>query len=122
MEHPDPKCRKNQEDFLEKCSPDQREYHARFFRIGNATYRYHQLVLSDNDNIPEPYFVEWLNGLQEPIRRDMEKRGFEACKSVLSFTRYVNERRDIGMDDFLKENLSEEDYKYHRSIGNNNDI
>ena len=116
MKHPNKQQQQNQADFLANCPPEQREFHARLFRIGNATYRYHQLAASVKDEIPEEYYFEWLEGLPEPIREDMKKKGFEACKSILSFTRYVNERRDIGLDEWLKNNLSEEDYNYHQSL------
>lgn len=43
------------------------------------------------------------------ISADMEKRGFEECKSFFSFSRYVNERNDYGM----REHLSESDYEYY---------
>lgn len=112
MNHPDPQIQQNQEEFLKRYPEDQREFHARLFRIGNATYRYHQLAASAGD-IPESYFEEWLEGLPANIRKDMEKQGFEKCKSMLSFTRYVNECRDIGMDDWMKKHLSEEDYNVY---------
>lgn len=108
MKHPNPDIQKNQEQFLNSCPPEEKEFHSRLFRIGNATYRYHRLAAPDE--IPEEFFPEWLNGLPEQIRMDMEKKGFEACKSILSFTRYVNERRDIGMDEWMRGNLSDEDY------------
>ena len=117
-QHPDAKCRKNQEEFLRNCpSSSKREFHARLFRIGNVTYRYHEMVFSDLDNIPELYYREWLEGLPEGIKADMEKRGFEGCKTVISFTRYVNERRDIGYEEWLQKYLSNEDYKYHLEQG-----
>ena len=49
----------------------------------------------------------------------MEEKGFEECKSVLPFTRYVNERNDIGLDEFLKENLTIQDYEAHKKMGEN---
>jgi len=49
----------------------------------------------------------------------MKKQGFEACKSTLPFTRYVNERRDIGMDEWMKQHLSEEDYKTYKDSTKN---
>lgn len=108
MKHPNPDIQKNQEQFLNSCPPEEKEFHSRLFRIGNAAYRYHQL--SASDEIPEKYFTEWLEGLPEQIRMDMKKKGFAACKSILSFTRYVNERRDIGMDEWMRGNLSDEDF------------
>ena len=47
-------------------------------------------------------FKEWLQGLPNNIRSDMEKKGFDRCKTMLSFTRYVNEKNDLGMEAYIK--------------------
>jgi len=115
MEHPDKKCQKKQADFLNQCSVSEKEYHASLFRISNATYIYHQLAYSTSEQILKSYYIEWLNGLPSRIMEDMKRQGYEKCKGILSFTRYVNERNDIGMDEWMKENLSEDDYKQYKS-------
>lgn len=100
MKHPNPKLQSYQEEFLEKCSPKEREYHARLFRYGNAAYIYHQLAdVAKNKDSLKLYYEEWLQGLPSYIAVDMKKKGFEQCKSLFPFTRYVNERTDIGMDE-----------------------
>ena len=33
---------------------------------------------------------------------------------MVPFTRYVNERTDIGMDEWMKDHLSSEDYKNYK--------
>lgn len=48
--------------------------------------------------------------LPEDVRSYMKNKGFELCKGVLSFTRYVMEKNDIGMDEWMKNHLSEDDY------------
>ena len=117
MQHPDLKYQKTQEEFLKNCPAEEKEFHERFFRIGNATYVYHQRATSINDKVQEAYYYEWLEGLPEAIRKDMQKKGYEACKTMLSFTRYVNERSDIGMDDWMKIHLSEADYEFWLDMG-----
>ncbi|MDR1340419.1 MAG: hypothetical protein LBK58_10260 [Prevotellaceae bacterium] len=59
------------------------------------------------------YFNEWLEGLPANIKKDMKLKGFEACKRMFPFTRYVNERQDIGMGEWMKQHLSAEDYEYY---------
>lgn len=116
MEHPDPECQKRQEDFLKECPDEEREFHARLFRYGNAVYRYHQLAaLPINKDSLELYYQEWLQGLPQNIKTDMEKKGFEYCKATLSFTRFVNERTDISMEEWLKDHLSGADYEYYKT-------
>ncbi|SMO90773.1 hypothetical protein SAMN06265379_11411 [Saccharicrinis carchari] len=111
MKHPIKKIQKNQDDFLKNCPDNMKEFHARMFRIGNASYRYHKQANSLSVKMAKKYFHEWLEGLPDSITADMRAKGFEACKTMLPFTRYVNERCDAGMDDWMKEHLSEEDFK-----------
>lgn len=67
---------------------------------GNAAYIYHQLAdVAKNKDSLKLYYEEWLQGLPSYIAVDMKKKGFEQCKSLFPFTRYVNERTDIGMDE-----------------------
>ena len=115
MLHPDKSIQKKQRDFLLQCPESEREYHARMFRIGNATIIYHQLAASNNDTTLEIYYREWLAGLPPALMQHMQQQGFEACKSMLPFTRFVNERKDYGLDDWLKQHLSEDDYNSYKS-------
>ena len=113
MEHPNIRQRKNQAKLLAQMPEEQRVEQARMFRFGNALYIYHrqaeQLEPSEDD------FEEWLDGLPENIREDMEIQGFELCSGVLSFQRYVMEKNGIGMGEWMKEKLSDEDYKAYRT-------
>lgn len=85
MTHPDPDQNKYQAEFLESCAPDKRRMHELIFKIGNATFRYHQLARSFEPT--EELWNEWIEGLQEPVRSGMQSMGFEKCKTVLAFTR-----------------------------------
>ena len=69
----------------------------------------HQKLHSMQALKPEDFEI-WLTGLPENIRNDMKIKGFELCKGVLSFTRYIMEKNDIGMEEWLKNNLTKEDY------------
>lgn len=118
MKHPNAECQKMQEDFLKNCPKEDREFHARLFRYGNAAYTYHQLAKAPrNKDSLKFYYEEWLQGLPPNIATDMKKKGFEGCKMALPFTRYVNERTDIGMDEWMKEHLSDDDYSYYKKNG-----
>ena len=58
-------------------------------------------------------FDEWLNSLPSKIAGIMKSRGFEQCKTVLSFTHFVNEHNNKNMNEWMKEHLSEEDFAYY---------
>ena len=115
MKHPNPKIQKNQDDFLKNCSDKEREFHARIFRIGNATIHYHKLAATSSMNKAkfETFYQDWLKGLPDNIREVMEKKGLKGCRSILSFTRYVNERNDFGIAEWMKTHLSAEDYDFY---------
>jgi hypothetical protein len=116
MTHPDPKCNEYQAVFLAKCSPDQRSLHELIFKVGNATFRYHQQARDFNPN--EADWNEWLEGLDDPIKSAMKDKGFEECKSILAFTRYVMEKNDQGLDAYLKENLPPGDLEDYKKLVN----
>lgn len=116
MKHPNHEIQKKQDEFLKQCPENQREFHAKLFRIGNATYKYYELASLPEEKILKSYYLEWLEGLPDDFSLYMKKQGFEKCKSVLSFRRYINEREDIGLDEYLKTHLSEEDYTTYKII------
>jgi len=111
MDHPIEEQNKIQKAFLEKLPSKDRPYHKKLFSIGNASIRYH--MLSNEYEPTETDFKTWLEGLPEPIKTDMKERGFESCKTHLPFTRFVLERRDIGMDAWMKEHLTKSEYKFY---------
>ena len=117
MQHPNKKRQEEQENFLKQCTKDEKKYHARLFRLGNAAFIYHSLATSGNNETLKIFFTEWLEGLPANIKADMKRLGFDKCKNMLPFTRYVNERQDIGMDEWMKEHLTEDDYKYYKEQG-----
>lgn len=112
VKHPLEQCNIAQENFISNIADQDKEYHSLLFSYGNASYLYHNLPI-------EPAFedyTEWLEGLNEKIRKDMQSKGFEACKNILSFTRYVREKRDIGMEDFVKEKMGIEQYSKFKEL------
>ncbi|MEM6844644.1 MAG: hypothetical protein AAF632_20675 [Bacteroidota bacterium] len=42
MKHPNSDTQQHQEAFLKNCPDDQREFHARMFRVGDAALHYHR--------------------------------------------------------------------------------
>jgi len=114
VKHPDEKCNIQQEAFLAKCPENERRFHELLFTNGNISYRYHMEAKEFSPT--EKDYEEWLEGLPENIRKDMQKRGFQECKSILSFTRYVNEKNDIGMDEYIRQHMDPEDFAEYQLI------
>lgn len=114
MKHPIEKYNEQQAKFLEGLSSEERPFHDRLFRIGNASYCYYQQ--SNKEVAPtEPEYHEWLSGLPDNIGHDMKAKGFEKCKTNISFLRYLLEKRDIGLGEWMQRHLSIEDYNWWQS-------
>ena len=112
VKHPDNKCNLYQNEFLKGLSPDDREKQALMFSYGNAAYKYHSIDIKPT--IED--FNEWIEGIEQPARKGMKDLGFEKCKGVLSFTLYVKEKHDIGMEEFLKNEMGNDYLKYLRIL------
>jgi len=115
-EHPNPDCRKAQQEFLEKCPPELLEFHSLLFKVGNITHWYYEETKNVPDKILSEYYKEWLVGLPDNIRTDMKSKGFDYCKNTIPFLRYVNERQDIGFDEWIKKYLSPTDYQKYMEM------
>lgn len=108
VKHPDETRNASQNKFLDSLNEQDKEKQALMFSYGNATYKYHTLDIKST--IED--FNEWIDGLDEPIKSGMKDLGFQKCTGVLSFTRYVREKKDIGMEDFLKNEMGSDYSKY----------
>ncbi|MFD3003597.1 hypothetical protein ACFS7Z_24785 [Pontibacter toksunensis] len=114
VKHPDEKYRKNQEEFLDSCPPEDRRFHALMFTYGNITYRYH---LRSTEFIPSLQdYYEWLEGLPDDMRLAMRQLGFGVCKSAPSFTRYVMEKNDVGLEEYIRQHMDAEDYAAYKAM------
>lgn len=61
------------------------------------------------------YFEEYVDGLpNEQVKAGERTRGLEAATRSWPFRRYVLERNDFGMDEFMRLNLSEADYTFYK--------
>ena len=150
MRHPIEHYNERQAEALASLPEAKREWMARMFRIGNATYCYYNrakdlAVFDAGDQPAEPagdllewleqqlspsttsqsarellavYFEEYLAGLaHDGLRRAEQAAGLDKAKTSFPFRRYVLERHDIGMDEYLRQHLSKEDYAFHIECG-----
>ncbi len=112
MEHPNSKRGIARAEYLSRLPEEERENKAGEIGIGNACYIYHQQAVPIQENRLIMYYKGWLEGLPTNISRQTRTLGFEACKTMIPFTRYVSERNDIGMRDRMKKHLSASDFNY----------
>lgn len=113
--HPDEGCHQSQTELLEREeNPTERARLAQLLRWGNATYCYyhhHYIEATEAD------YLEWLEGLPARPQAAMRALGFEANKEALPLRRYVLEKNDVGLGDFLRVVLSPADWQAYEEAG-----
>lgn len=119
IKHPDNECNTTQEAYVNEASPEQKRFHELLFTIGNATIIYHNRAKSFEPN--EADYQEWLEGLPKNMRAEMEKKGFKECQFILSFTRYVMEKNDVGQEKFVRHLVGDEVYNEYLKVCLNSD-
>lgn len=112
--HPVDECHESQLECLAQTPLDERAHLAQLLRFGNATYCYYHFHETD---VTEADYLEWLDGL--PVaggaQAKMRALGFEELRDSLPLRRYVLEKNDIGLSDFLRVLLSPADWQAYQS-------
>ena len=85
----------------------------RLLRIGRITTGYYKQL--NTQELTEKDFKLWIESLEEPMRGVFNKKGLEDCRGVLNFQRFILELQDKGLDEYLKNNLTEEDFNFYRA-------
>lgn len=113
--HPDEGCHQSQLELLrQQASPAERDHLAQLLRWGNATYcYYHQHPVA----VREADYLEWLDGLPARPQAAMRALGFEEMRNSLPLRRYVLEKNDIGLSEFLRGLLSSADWQAYEQAG-----
>lgn len=110
--HPDNGCHLSQIELLTlEEDPLERAQLAQQLRWGNAVscyYHHHHVEATEAD------YLEWLEELPKRPQAVMRALGFEDNKNALALRRYVLEKNDIGLSDFLKVVLSPADWQAYQ--------
>jgi hypothetical protein len=76
--------------------------------LNKAITDYYEQLKHDSITIDE--FKFWLESLPEPMRTHFKNESIENCKGVLNLQRFVLELRDLSLEEFLKDRLTEEEF------------
>lgn len=99
----------NREDIIFVLDWDETfmERQMRISKVQLAYYKQYPLTPTEED------YQIWLDGLEGAFKKGMTEKGFDFCKNSLPFQRFYYEyRHDHGMDEYMKRNLSEEDFNW----------
>ena len=80
-------------------------------RIGRATTDYYKQL--NRNELTDKDFNLWIESLEEPMRSSFKNKGLDNCRGVLNFQRFILELQDKGLDEYLKNNLTDEDFSYY---------
>lgn len=113
VKHPIEELNLKQEDLLQNIPQEYKDYYSMLFSYGNGAVLYHSFPIEPTIQDYE----EWIKGLPEGnFKIDMHAKGFEFCKTILPFSRYIREKNDIGMDRFIIDKMGEELYHKYKLI------
>lgn len=109
--HWNPELRKNQAELLESLPEESRGFAAFMIRTGNVAAHYY------SQREAEPTledFEDWLIGLPAQLAAFHRANGYEKSKGALPLRRHAAERNDVGLEAYMKDALSPEDYEKWR--------
>lgn len=77
-----------------------------------AITEYYKQLNSSSISIEE--FSLWIDSLQDPMKGHFKAKGIDSCRGVLNLQRFVLELRDMPLDEYLKERLTEEEFRAYK--------
>lgn len=102
-----------QEFFLKYLAENNKEYHTLQISYTNAVYLYYDLQV----NVSEHDYEEWLNEItDEKLRSAMQSKGMKECQKTSSFIRFINNKRNIIEDDYIREKMGNEQYNRYKML------
>lgn len=84
-----------------------------YMRVSQMMVQYYR------DTPVKPTFKDWqqwIDSLDEPMKRVHFEDGFEKSKTALPFIRFYSELHDFGMRDYMREKLNREDLNYYLKV------
>jgi hypothetical protein len=102
-----------QEFFLQLIPEADMEYHTLKISYSNAVYLYYNLQL----NVSIYDYKEWLNGIKnEKLKREMESEGFEKCRQNYLFLQFIQNKRNIRENDYIRDKMGNEEYIRYKEL------
>lgn len=114
VRHPLDHCNRTQEETVQQLPEDRRRFQELFYSYANAVYRYHQEAAAHNPTHQD--YEEWLGGLTPGIASVMAEKGFKECQTMLSFTRYVQEKHDVGQEAYVRGLMGDQEYQEYKTL------
>ena len=81
--------------------------------LGEITRAYYSQTTEGD--YTEETFKLWLDSLSPKIREYFKSKGLKECRGVLNYQRFVLELRDTGLDEYLKDKLTPDQYERYKS-------
>lgn len=85
----------------------------RLIRIGHIFTAYYKQL--NPQDLTEDNFKLWIEGLNDPMKTVFNKKGLQGCRGVIAFQRFILELQDNGLEEYLKNELTGEDYTFYKA-------
>lgn len=112
--HPDPEVQRAQCDIIQEAPEGRRGFLAFAYRTRNVLVHYYGSRLAEPTRED---FDSWLKLLSEADRRYAVRQGFEVMRWEAGLRRIAAELNDVGLDAYMQESVSSEDYAEWRKYG-----
>jgi len=83
-------------------------------KINTALHSYYTLL--DVNTITEDEYKLWIESLEEPIKKHFSSKSLELNKGVLNLQRFILELRDVSLEEFMRDKLTEEEYNIYNQL------
>ncbi len=83
-------------------------------KINTALYSYYTLL--DVNTITEDEYKLWIKSLEDPMKKHFSSKSLELNKGVLNLQRFILELRDVSLEEFLRDKLTEEEYSIYNEL------
>jgi hypothetical protein len=83
-------------------------------KINTALHSYYTLL--DVNTITEDEYKLWIESLEEPIKKHFSSKNLELNKGVLNLQRFILELRDVSLEEFMRDKLTEEEYSIYNQL------
>ena len=85
-------------------------------KINTTLYSYYTLL--DVNTITEDEYKLWIESLEDPMKKHFSSKSLQLNKEVLNLQRFILELRDVSLEEFMRDKLTEEEYSiYNQNKG-----
>jgi hypothetical protein len=104
----------HQQQILDHYPIHMYRFHELMFTYVNIAANYYQSA--EQFNPTKQDYSEWLEGLHGEFKQEMKEKGFDNGRKIPAFARFVLEKNDVGMDDYMRKYMGADDFEEYLKL------